>query len=175
MIASLVWGPDHERVRYVAYLVAMVALAAVTATSSVAAPTTTATQLTTRFKAATGMKLVVNKQKSYAGHYKAYDGGVQTSALKARYGTFTVYVVTASDVDAGVTELLADSHTGQLGARSAGGIYWEQGVSLYGDSYWQAKRRYGSNVVVSWIGSTPVKKTDATWKRLHVALTAATK
>ena len=130
--------------RHVVYLVAMLALAAVTATSSVAAPTTTATQLTTRFKAATGQKLVVSKQKSYAGHYKAYDGGVQTSALKARYGTFTVYLVTAADVEAEVTELLADSHTGQLGARSAGGIYWEQGVSLYGDSYWQAKRRYGS-------------------------------
>jgi Tfp pilus assembly protein PilV len=161
--------------RHVVYLLAMLALAAVTATSSVAASTTTATQLTTRFRAATGMKLVVNKQKSYAGRYKAYDGGVQTSALKARYGTFTVYLVTAASVEAEVTGLLADSHTGQPGARSAGGIYWEQGVSLYGDKYWQAKRRYGQNVVVSWIGSTPVKKTDATWKRLHVALTAATK
>jgi hypothetical protein len=162
-------------VRYVVYLVSMLVLAAVTATSSVAASATTASQLTTRFKAVSGHKLVLNKQKSYAGHYKAYDGGVQTAALKARYGTFIVYLVTAADVEAEVNGLLADSHTGQVGARSAGGIYWEQGVSLYGDKYWQAKRRYGKNVVVTWIGSTPAKKTDASWKRLHAALTAATK
>jgi hypothetical protein len=161
--------------RHVVYLCAMFALAAVTATASVATSATTSTQLTTRFKAATGQKLAVNKQKSYAGHYRAYDGGVQTATLRARYGTFTVYLVTAADVEAEMTDLLADSHTGQLGTRSAGGIYWEQGVSLYGDKYWQAKRRYGQNVVLAWIGSTPVKKTDATWKRLHAALTAATK
>ena len=29
------------------------------------------------------------------------------------------------------------------------------GASLYGDSYWQAKRCYGQNVVLPWIGSTP--------------------
>ena len=159
-----------------AYLVGMLALAALTTTSSIAATTTTATQLTTRFKTATGgQKLVVNKQQSYAGHYKAYDGGPQTAALKARYGTFVVYLVAAADVESQVTDLLADTHTGELGAPSAGKIYWEQGVSLYGDEYWQAKRRYGQNVVLSWIGSTPAKKTDATWKRLHAALTAATK
>jgi len=153
----------------------MIALAALTATSSIAAPTTTSTQLTTRFKAATGQKLVVNKQRSYAGHYRAYDGGVQTSALKARFGTFSVYLVTAAAVETEVTDLLADSHTGQLGTPSAGKIYWEQGVSLYGDKYWQAKRRYGQNVVLTWIGPSGAKKTDATWKRLHAGLTAATK
>ena len=161
--------------RHVVYLVAMFALASLLATSSVASSSTTATQLTTRFKAASGQKLVLSKQRSYAGHYKAYDGGIQTSALKARFGTFMVYLVTATDVETEVTGLLADSHTGQLGARSAGGIYWEQGVSLYGDKYWQAKRRYGQNVVLTWVGSSPAKKTDATWKRLHKALTAATK
>jgi len=161
--------------RHIVYLCAMIALAALTATSSIAAPTTTSTQLTTRFKATTGQKLVVSKQKSYVGHYRAYDGGVQTPALKARFGTFTVYLVTATAVEAEVTELLADSHTGQLGTPSAGKIYWEQGVSLYGDKYWQAKRRYGQNVVLTWIGPSGAKKTDTTWKRLHAALTAATK
>ncbi len=82
----------------------------------------------------------------------------QTSALKARFGTFVVYLVTAADVETDVNGLLADSHTGQLGARSAGGIYWEQGVSLYGDKYWQAKRRYGQNVVLTWVGSSPVQE-----------------
>ena len=153
---------------------AVLALAALLTSTSVAAPTTTATQLTKRFKAATGQKLVVSKNFSYAGHYKAYDGGIQTAALKARYGTFTVYLVTASDVEAEVRDLLSDSHSGQLGTPSAGKIYWEQGVTLQGTPYWQAKRRYGPNVVVKWIGASPAKKTDATWKRLHAALTAAT-
>jgi hypothetical protein len=120
--------------RHIVYLFAMFALAALMTTSSAAAPTTTATQLTTRFKAATGQKLVVSKQRSYAGHYKAYDGGAQTAALKARYGTFVVYLVTAADVETEVTGLLADTHTGQLGAPSAGKIYWEAGTSIYGDA-----------------------------------------
>ncbi|HEX4747271.1 MAG TPA: hypothetical protein VFU99_10355 [Gaiellaceae bacterium] len=161
--------------RHVLYLCAMLGLAAVTTTSSVAAPATTSTQLTTRFKAATGQRLVVNQQRSYAGHYRAYDGGAQSAALRARYGTFVVYLVTGANVEAEVTDLLAESHTGQLGAPSAGRIHWEQGVSLHGEAYWQAKRRYGHNVVLTWIGSTGAKKTDATWKRLHTALTAVTR
>jgi ABC-type uncharacterized transport system YnjBCD substrate-binding protein len=164
-----------REMRHIVYLCAMLALAALMTSTSAAAPTTTATQLTTRFKAATGQKLLVNKKWSSAGHFKAYDGGVQTQALKARYGTFVVYLVTGADVEADVTRLLADTHTGQLGAPGAGKIYWETGASIHGGTYWQAKRRYGQNVVVTWIGSTPAKKTDATWKRLHAALTAATK
>ncbi len=164
-----------REMRHIVYLCAMLALAALMTSTSVAAPTTTAGQLTKRFKAATGQKLVVNKQWSNAGHYTAYSGGVQTPALKARYGTFVVYLVTAADVETEVTRLLADTHTGELGAPAAGKIYWETGSSIYGDAYWQAKRRYGQNVVLTWIGSTPAKKTDATWKRLHAALTAATK
>jgi hypothetical protein len=162
-------------VRTAAYLVAMLALAAVTATSSIAAPSTSASQLTKRFKASTGMKLVPSSSQSYAGHYKAYDLGLQTATNRARYGTFTIFLVTASDVDGEVKSLLSDAHTGMLGTPAAGGIYWEQGVSLHGDTYWQAKRRYGQNVVLKWIGPSGTKKTDATWKRLHTALTAATK
>ena len=161
--------------RHVVYLVAMLALAALTTTSSLAASTTTATQLTTRFKTATGEKLVVNKQQSYAGHYKAHDLGVPTAFKKAKWGTFTVYLVTAPDVETEVTRLLADTRTGVLGTPSAGNIYWEQGATLQGQVYWQAKRRYGQNAVLKWIGSSGTKKTEASWKRLHKALTAATK
>ena len=145
------------------------------ATAHGATSNTTATQLTKRFKLSTGEKLVPNKLRSSAGHYKAYDLGVQTAFSKARWGTFTVYLVTGSDVEADVKTLLANTRTGALDKPSAGGIYWEPGATLYGDAYWLAKRRYGQNVVLTWIGSTPVKKTDASWKRLHTALTAATK
>jgi len=157
----------------VAFVIA--ALIAVTATASSAAPGTTATQLTTRFRQATGVKLVPNKQVSYAGHYKAYDLGVQTAAKTARWGTFTVYLVTSADVEADVTDLLSDTHTGVLGTPSAGNIYWEQGTTIHGQGYWQAKRRYGQNIVLTWIGASYAKKTDASWKRLHTALTKATK
>ena len=31
------------------------------------------------------------------------------------------------------------------------------------------------HVVLTWVGSSPAKKTDASWKRLHPGLTSATK
>jgi hypothetical protein len=138
-----------------------------------ATPSLTAWQVTTRFKQATGDKLVQNRNASYAGHYTALDLGVPTIAKKGKYGTFTVYVVRGGDVEAQVTDLLADAHTGVLGKPSAG-VYWESGTTMYGDPYWLAKRRYGTNVVLWWIGSQPVKKTDATFRRLHKALTKVT-
>jgi hypothetical protein len=147
----------------------------VAAASPSASPTTTAAQLTTRFKAATGQKLLPNKTSSYAGHYRAYDLGVQSVATRARWGTFTVYLVTAADVDAEVTNLLSDTRTGTLGTPTAGGIYWEQGATLQGQVYWQAKRRYGQNVVLKWIAASSQKKLDGAWKRLHTALTKATR
>jgi hypothetical protein len=156
-------------------LVLAVLTALVLAAAPSAAPTTTAAQLTARFKAATGQKLLVNKTASYAGHYRAYDLGAPSVATRARWGTFTVYLVTAADVDADATNLLKDSRSGALGTPTAGGIYWEQGATLQGQVYWQAKRRYGQNVVVTWIGLSATKKTDASWKRLHTALTKATK
>jgi hypothetical protein len=135
----------------------------------------TASQLTARFKQATGDKLVASKKYSYPGHYRAFDLGVPTIAKKGKYGTFTVYLVTGADVEAEVTYLLADGHTGVLGKPSSGNIYWESGTSIHGDKYWMAKRRYGDNVVLWWIGEKPVKKTDRTFKRLHTALLKATR
>ena len=70
-------------------------------------------------------------------------------------------------------DLLADSHTGFVETPSAGGIYWEPNSTLYGDQYWLAKKRYGQNVVLYWSTSTAVKKTDATFKRLHRTLLVA--
>jgi len=136
-----------------------------------AGPSVTTWQVSTRFRHATGDKLVANRKSSYPGHYTALDLGAPTIAKQGRYGTFTVYVVTGVDVEADVTDLLADGHTGVLGAPATGSIYWESGRTIYGDRYWLAKRRYGRNVVVWWFGSTPVKKTDATFRRLHAALT----
>ena len=162
-----------QRVKRLVLLLALVGL--VVATAAAAAPTTTAKQLTTRWKAATGVKLVVNKQMSYAGHYVAYDLGTQSGSGKARFGTFTVLLVTDPDVETQVTSLLSDTHTGTLGTPGAGNIYWESGSTVHGDTFWQAKRRYGQNVVVWWTTTSGQKKTDATWKRLHAALTKATK
>jgi hypothetical protein len=161
--------------RQLVYVASMLALAAVLATSSVAAPATTASLLTTRFKAATGEKLVRNKQVSYAGRYVAYDLGVQTPAKRAKWGTFTVYLVTGADVEAEVADLLKNTRTGLPDPRSRGGIHWEAGTSIHGTAYWQAKRRYGQNVVLRWIGPSGAKKTDAAWKRIHTALTKATR
>ena len=168
------WPPTMSRMRRVLVLAVLVGL--VFALTASAAPSTTATQLKTRFKAATAEKLVVSRQASYAGHYTAYDLGASTVAKKAKWGTFTLYLVTGPDVEADVTSLLADTRMGVLGTPTPAGIYWEQGATLHGQVYWQAKRRYGQNVVVKWIGLNPAaKKLDATWKRLHAALTKATR
>ena len=73
-----------------------------------------------------------------------------------------MYLATAADVEAEVTDLLSDSHTGMLGTPSAGGIYWEQGADaaaatlLAGEAALRAERRRSK-----WIGSTSAKKTDA--------------
>jgi hypothetical protein len=139
-----------------------------------AAPKLTPFQVKMRLAKATGEKVVVSKRASYPRHYVALDFGVETFAKKARYGTFTVYVVTGSDVEAEITDLLADGHTGVLGKPGRGAIHWESGTTIHGDRFWLAKRRYGANVVLWWIGSKPVRKTDATWGRLHRALVKAT-
>jgi hypothetical protein len=161
--------------RFVEALAILLAFSTAVAAAQTPAPSVTTLQLQTRFKQITGDKLVPNKKSTYPGHYKAFDLGVPTIARKAKYGTFTVYLVTGADVEAEVKDLLADSHTGMLGTPGAGNIYWEYGRTIFGDAYWQAKRRYGANVVLWWIGSQPVKKTDATWKRLHTALTKITR
>jgi hypothetical protein len=156
---------------------AFLVLFAVSATAAVAhpsAPGVTAARLQQGFKKSTGDKLVINKKISYPGHYVAFDAGPASIARKAKYGTFTVYLVTGADPATDINDLLADGHTGVLGAPSAGKIYWEYGKTLYGDPYWMAKRQYGANVVLWWIGSKPVKKTDVTFKRLHTTLTKAT-
>lgn len=163
----------HESVRR---LVGIVTLVLVSATAALAAPEATkvsASQLKSSFKQSTGQKLVVNKRISYRGHYVAFDYGAPSIAKKARYGTFTVYLVTAADLETEVNELLADSHTGVLGKPAPGGIHWESGSTIHGDRFWLAKRQYGANVVLWWTTTSGAKKTDATFKRLHKALTKA--
>lgn len=159
--------------RFAAALVVLLAFSVTAAAAQPSPQSVTATKLKTTFKAMTGDKLVPNKKFAYPGHYVAFDAGPQSIARKAKYGTFTVYLVTGADVEAEVTDLLADSRTGQLGAPGPGKIYWEAGSTIYGDLYWQAKKRYGQKVVLWWIGSKPVKKTERSFKRLHAVLTKA--
>jgi hypothetical protein len=135
----------------------------------------TAAQLTKSFRQTTGDKLVPNRPLSYAGHYKAYDVGPQSIARKGKYGTFTIYLVTGADVEADVQELLADARSGELGKPGPSNIYWEPGSTVFGDEYWLAKKRYGTNVVLWWTSEGPTKKVDKTFKRLHAALLRATR
>jgi len=160
--------------RLAAALLVLLVVPATAALAASSSPTVTAAQLKASFKRSTGDKLLVNRKSSYPGHYVAFDVGAASIAKKAKYGTFTIYLITGAEVDAEVTDLLADGHTGVLGSPSAGNIYWEYGKTLYGDPYWMAKRRYGQNVVLWWIGSKPVKKTDRTFKQLHKTLAKAT-
>jgi hypothetical protein len=147
-------------------VLALVALA-VASGSSLAAPSVavTDTQLQKRFKAATGDTLRRDTASSYAGRYKAFSFGRYPSlSMKAKYGQPTLYVVVAGDLEAAVNELLVDGHTGELGQPDAKGIYWERGITLRGDEYWLAKKRYGDNLVLWWI--TESEGTDRRFARL---------
>ena len=47
-----------------------------------------------RLQEGDGQKLVVDTARSFPGHYTAFNLGVQTGTRQARYGTFTIYLVT---------------------------------------------------------------------------------
>ncbi len=149
--------------------------ASLAAGASGAPSTVTVAQLKSGFKKATGQTLVVDRVASTAGHYTAFNLGVQTTTKRARYGTFTIYLVTGGDVAADVNRLLTDPHTGELVAPAAGGIYWEKDSTMSGTDIWMAKRPYGANVVIWWTTTSPARKTDRTWTVLHKALTSVTK
>lgn len=152
--------------------VLFVPLALPSATVAGAAPVT-ASETVSRFRQLTGDRLVVNRPRSLAGRYLALDLGPASAFDRARYGTFTVYVVTAPDVERQVEDLLVDGHSGVLGTPGSGNIHWEAGVTLHGERYWLGKRRYGANIVLWWFSSA--RKTDAAFRRLHGPLTAITR
>lgn len=164
-----------RRTALVILLAGLLGSALLVVTGAVASSTVSAGQVAARFKAATGDRLVVDRRVSSPGHYVALGIAVDSMSTRARYGTFSIRVVTGADVEQEIARLLADSHTGVLGKPGAGAIFWEQGRLLGGGTYWMAKRRYGHNVVLTWIGNGRGRKTDATWARLHRALAAATR
>jgi hypothetical protein len=127
-------------------------------------------QVIARFSATTGETLRVNPRLSYPGHYVALDLGTPSITKRVRYGSFAIYVVTTPDPTTEATNLLADAHTGVLGTPGAAAIFWESGSTLTGQHYWRAKKRYGGNVILTWIGAQDARKIDASFTRLHRAL-----
>lgn len=164
-----------KRTGVIVALVAALAASLAAAGASGAGSTVTVSQLKAGFKKSTGQALVVDRLRSSAGHYTAFNLGVQTMTKQNRYGTFTIYLVSGGDVAADVRSLLADPHTGQVGTPATGGIYWDKGTTMTGSAIWTARRPYGANVVVSWTTTSAVRKTDRTWTTLHKALTSVTK
>jgi len=150
-----------------ALLAALVVLAVAVAPAS-GATALTASRVVAGFKAATGSKLLANRQSSYPGHYTALSVAPSISN-QGKYGSFVIYVVGPNDVAGDVRKLLADGHTGVLGTPGPSKIYWEGGRYLTGGRYWLAKKQYGANVVLWWYGFE--KKTNVAFKRLHAALT----
>jgi hypothetical protein len=134
-----------------------------------AGATVTVAEASKRFKAASGIALVKKASASDAGRYVALDTGAPSITKTARFGRFTLFVVTGADVAGEIGELLADTHTGAPGSPDARGIHWEAGRTLSGTRYWLAKKRYGTNLVLWWYGPA-VRKTDAAFARLHGVL-----
>jgi len=153
--------------RICAALAAVVALAV--AASVMAAPARlTQAQLVSAFKERTGTRLIIDRRASYPRHYAAL-GVPQSISNVGRYGRFSIWVVTSAQEE-DVTALLTNPHTGALGKPGPASIYWEHGTTMDGSGYWLAKKRYGANLVLWWYGSA--RKTDASFRTLHRALTA---
>lgn len=150
-------------------LVAAAVAGAMCVSATAASAPLTPGQVVAKFRAATGGKLLVDPRANYPGHYTAL-GVVQSISNIGKFGRFTIYVVVPGDEE-DVNRLLADGHTGVLGTPGPSTIYWEQGSTMQGDSYWLAKKRYG-NLVLWWFGSA--KKIDRTFQRLHRALLGMT-
>jgi hypothetical protein len=130
----------------------------------------TVKQAQKRFAAASGgYPLVRNPAASAVGRYAALDLGVPTISKQVKFGQFTLFLVVKRDAQAEVDGLLADTHTGKLGRPDARGIHWEKGLTLDGQAYWLAKKRYGGNLVLWWYGP-PVKKTDKAFANLNAIL-----
>lgn len=165
----------RKRTTTVASLIATLAAAVAVGAVHASPGDVTAAQLKAGFKKATGQKLVVDKDRSSPGEYTAFNLGVPTITKRARYGLFTIYLVTSADAQGEVENLLRNLHTGQVDPPGPGGIYWEQDSGLGTGLVWVAKHRYGPNVVLEWSTTSEQKKTDKTFKRLHKALVAVTK
>ena len=110
------------------------------------------------FRAASGSEPNVAVSSARIGY--VLDGNFATASDLRRYqrlfGRFNVYV--AGPAGAGnVTRMLA-------GASPDGdGLRWRR-VSSQGEAGWVAIKRYGANVVLSWIA--PTRAVDTRWKRL---------
>ena len=135
----------------------------------------TAKQLIKRFKKATkGDRLRRDTRASWTGVAALRYGRVQSASVLARYGNFLLYVVRTKELDADVARMLADIHTAEPIAPNRKGVRWEQNVTLHGDTYWTAKKKYARNVVLVWNGGEQKGVTKA-WKRLNKALVKATR
>ena len=145
----------------------LVGLAIAAAAAPAATTAVSASQVVARFKAASGATLLVDTRSSYSGHYTALSLS-PSIANQAKYGRFTLFVVGPATLAEDVRKLLADGHTGVLGAPGLSNIYWESGRYLSGGTYWLAKKQYGTNLVLWWYGAQ--KRVDKAFSRLHLPL-----
>jgi hypothetical protein len=147
-------------------------LATVLAAGASAGPETfvNVLQAKNRFRVASGGYILQkNNGGTYPGHYVALDLGVPTISKKVKFGQFTLYLVVNRDSQADVDELLSDTHTGELGIPDQRGIHWEKGLTLDGQVYWLAKKRYGKNLVLWWY-ALGAQQTDRAFANLNAIL-----
>jgi hypothetical protein len=80
------------------------------------------------------------------------------------FGGFSVYV--AGPAGAGIVAQML------RGASPDGhGIWWRR-MSSQGAAVWMAIKRYGANVVLSWVAPTDARVVDGRWNRLDLMLRA---
>jgi hypothetical protein len=91
---------------------------------------------------------------------------VELDRYQRLFGRFNVYV--AGPQGAGiVTQMLAGT------AVDRDGIHWRL-LNTQGQAVWVAVKRYGANVVLSWIAPSTHRTVDGRWKRLDRMLRSLT-
>jgi hypothetical protein len=126
-------------------------------------PTYTSAGIVEHFKRETGDTLVPGRV--HAAGLESLSTEFSDPQLVAKYGHFDIYVVTPA---AKVRYLIGADPGEKVEGPDSNGTYWTHTCPpkfVGAPCYWLIQRRYGANVVLSWIGGA-ARKTDARFARL---------
>ena len=149
----------QRRLAVVAIATAIAAVLPASVAGSVAARSFTTRHVIAYFRAETGYRLARVPSASSATLDTLSLGLNPPRSSVRRFGAFQVYVVKANRAKT-MRALLGTGKPTRLG------IYWQRTQG----GFWIALKRYGANVVVSWLPPGLRAAVDARWRRLDAVM-----
>jgi hypothetical protein len=131
-------------------------------------PTYTSAAIVEHFERETGDTLVPGRVRAPGLESLEAPG---RSRLASKYGLFDVYVVTRNP-EVGVRRLIGGAPGEKVEGPDSDGTYWTHTCPpefVHSPCFYLVQRRFGANVVLSWIGGAE-HKTDARFTRVANAL-----